>query len=216
MRGARPDVFGIASGSRQRDVVSDADTGTAGRSDDGLLAQRRGGRAVREGEEPIRLGARRPRGLDVERAAGCCHDERDAERRSDGCSRPRDGSRAITDAGAVAAGGVLVAGTVMGRPLVVLRPAGHRSVGRPVANHRSQSVHVALETLGVAEAHLAQKSQVDEDTAEAEQQGRGTTHVTDAMRVGRHAKGRHPATTQTERRRGLFLGVAVRYLPTGQ
>jgi hypothetical protein len=37
-------------------------------------------------------------------------------------------------------------------------------------------VHVAPETLGVAEAHLTQKSQEDEHTAEAEQQGGGATH----------------------------------------
>ena len=48
----------ILSGSRE-DRVSAAscpmrDTRATGRSDDGLSAQRRGGRAVREGEEPIR------------------------------------------------------------------------------------------------------------------------------------------------------------------
>ena len=149
--------------------MSERDTRATGRSDDGLLEQRRGGRAVREGEEPIRLGARRPRGLDVERAAGHRYDDRDAQRRRAGRRRKGDSRRAVTNARAVAARRVLVTGSVMGRG-VVHRPA---SAGR---NHRPHAVHVAPETLGVAEAHLAQKSQEDEQTAEAEQQGRGTMH----------------------------------------
>lgn len=153
--------------------MSDRDTSATGRSDDGLLEQRRGGRAVREGEEPIRLGARRPRGLDVERAAGRRYDDRDAECRNAGRRRQRDGSRAVTDAGAVAAVGVLVAVALMGRRLVVHHPASIRTAAR---HHRPHAVHVAPETLGVAEAHLTQKSQEDEHTAEAEQQGGGATH----------------------------------------
>jgi hypothetical protein len=171
----------IFSGSRE-DRVSAAscpvrDTSATGRSDDGLSAQRRSGRAVREGEEPIRLGARRPRRLDVERAAGGRRDERDVQRRRAGRRRQHNGSRAVADAGAVAAVGALATMMLMRRRLVMHHPvASHRCVRRPVAHQRPHAVHVAPEALGVAEAHLTQKSQEDEHAAEAEQEGRGTTH----------------------------------------
>ena len=61
----------------------------------------------------------------------------------------------------------------MGRRLVVHHPASIRTAAR---HHRPHAVHVAPETLGVAEAHLTQKSQEDEHTAKAEQQGGGATH----------------------------------------
>ena len=89
----------------------------------------------------------------------------------------------------------------------------HRARGdansRRLAPHGAQPVHVALEALRVAEAHLAQESQEDEDAAEAEEDGMGTSHGQDAMRIGRHAKVRRPTTTQTERRGTLFQGAAV-------
>ena len=56
----------------------------------------------------------------------------------------------------------------------VVVPRGTRC--RPAVRHRPQPVHVAPEALGVAKAHLAQKSQEDEHTAEAEQKGRRATH----------------------------------------
>ena len=84
------------------------------------------------------------------------------------------------------------------------------------APHRTQPVHVALKALRVAESHLAQESQEDEDTAQAEQQRRGATHGQDAMRIGRQAKGRRPTTTQTERRGGLFHGMPMSYLRSDQ
>jgi len=166
---------------REGDRVSAAscpirDTSATGRSDDGLSAQRRGGRAVREGEEPIRLGARWPRRLEVERAAGCRRDERDAQGRRAGRRGQCDRCRAVADAGAMAAVGVLFAVTVMGGRLVVHHPAGHRAGGCPPGHHRSHPVHVAREALGAAEAHLAQKRQEDQHTAEAEQKGRETSH----------------------------------------
>ena len=197
---------------REGDRVSAAscpirDTSATGRSDDGLSAQRRGGRAVREGEEPIRLGARRPRGLDVERAAGRRYDDRDAECRNAGRRRQRDGRRTIADAGAVAAVGVLAAAALMARRLVVHHPASIRTAAR---HHRPHAVHVAPETLGVAEAHLTQKSQEDEHAAEAEQEGRGTTHDQDAMRVGCQAKvGGTPTMKDGAPRRFIPLTVGT-------
>jgi hypothetical protein len=91
---------------------------------------------------------------------------------------------------------VLAAVALMGRRMVVRHPTGHHVTGRQVTRrhvtgchvtgchvvgrstvrHRPHPVHVAPQALGVAEPHLAQESQEDEHAAEAEREGRGTTH----------------------------------------